>query len=119
IGRDDERGGLGWRTRVRLQADASGRLGQRAARSHRVVPVMTLPLATPELQDVLAMTFDPGTEVQVLAPAGELRLVVGRQTPTVIEERVGERTFRLDDTGFWQVHRDAPEVLVGAVRDAV
>src|SRR5580658_8375552 len=38
--------GTGWRTRVRLQVDADGRPGPFAARSHRVIEVNDLPLAT-------------------------------------------------------------------------
>lgn len=47
---DDERAGTGWRTRVRLHVDDQGRPGPFAARSHRVIPVTSLPLATAELE---------------------------------------------------------------------
>ena len=46
---DDERGGLGWRTRIDLVADADGRAGMRQFRSHDVLPLSTMPLATPEV----------------------------------------------------------------------
>ena len=39
---DDERNGLGWRTRVTLHADESGRLGPYAEKSHTVIPVKDL-----------------------------------------------------------------------------
>jgi tRNA/tmRNA/rRNA uracil-C5-methylase (TrmA/RlmC/RlmD family) len=42
-GRED---GTGWRTRVRLHVDETGRPGPFAARSHRVIAVDDLPLAT-------------------------------------------------------------------------
>ncbi|MFT4221197.1 MAG: class I SAM-dependent RNA methyltransferase, partial [Microbacterium sp.] len=42
--------GTGWRTRVSLHVDANGRIGPYAARSHRVVPVDGLPLATDGVQ---------------------------------------------------------------------
>ncbi|MDQ1563198.1 MAG: hypothetical protein QOI14_149, partial [Actinomycetota bacterium] len=38
--------GTGWRTRVRLHVDEQGRPGPFAARSHRVIEVRDLPLAT-------------------------------------------------------------------------
>jgi tRNA/tmRNA/rRNA uracil-C5-methylase (TrmA/RlmC/RlmD family) len=38
--------GTGWRTRVSLHVDADGNVGQYAARSHRVIPLEDLPLAT-------------------------------------------------------------------------
>jgi tRNA/tmRNA/rRNA uracil-C5-methylase (TrmA/RlmC/RlmD family) len=37
----------------------------------------------------------------------------------VIRERVGTREFRVDDTGFWQVHAAAPATLSAAVQDAI
>jgi tRNA/tmRNA/rRNA uracil-C5-methylase (TrmA/RlmC/RlmD family) len=50
---------------------------------------------------------------------GGARLIVGKQKPSVIRERVGERDFRVDDGGFWQVHRAAAETLTAAVQDAI
>jgi tRNA/tmRNA/rRNA uracil-C5-methylase (TrmA/RlmC/RlmD family) len=114
--------GTGWRTRVRLQVDADGRAGPFAARSHRVVAVTDLPLATTAVQDVapLAQRFPGEERVDVVEPStGSARLIVGRQKPTVIRERVGRRDFRVDDSGFWQVHRAAAETLTSAVQDAI
>lgn len=119
---DDERGGTGWRTRVRLHVDEAGRPGPYAARSHRVIPVTTLPLATDELAAVAPLgDLFPGQEnVDVLAPSiGGARLVIGTQKPSVITEVVGEREFRLHDTGFWQVHRAAASTLTAAVQEAI
>jgi tRNA/tmRNA/rRNA uracil-C5-methylase (TrmA/RlmC/RlmD family) len=114
--------GTGWRTRVRLHVDADGRPGPFAARSHRVIPVRDLPLATTGIGTVapLAELFPGQEHLDVLAPSvGEPRLVVGRQQPSVIQERVGERQFRLDDTGFWQVHTAAATTLTQAVQAAI
>jgi tRNA/tmRNA/rRNA uracil-C5-methylase (TrmA/RlmC/RlmD family) len=119
---DDERGGTGWRTRVRLHVDGEGRLGPFAARSHRVIPVTDLPLATDELaaSAPLADRFMGAQSVDVIAPStGGVRLVVDTQKPTVITEMVGGREFRLADQGFWQVHRSAAQALTTAVQDAV
>jgi tRNA/tmRNA/rRNA uracil-C5-methylase (TrmA/RlmC/RlmD family) len=120
---DDDADGLGWRTRIRLHVDASGTAGPYAARSHHVVPVRALPLATDRVAAAapLARGAMPGAElVDVLAPAdGGARLVIDAQAPTVVTERVGEREFLVDDTGFWQVHAAAPAVLTAAVRAAI
>jgi tRNA/tmRNA/rRNA uracil-C5-methylase (TrmA/RlmC/RlmD family) len=114
--------GTGWRTRERLHVAADGAVGPYAARSHRVVPVADLPLAVAGVRE-LAPLRDPmpgAGWVQVLAPSvGEPRLVIGDQKPTVIRERVGDRDFRVDDTGFWQVHTGAAAVLSSAVQDAI
>ncbi|MDM4762739.1 class I SAM-dependent RNA methyltransferase [Galbitalea sp. SE-J8] len=114
--------GSGWRTRVRLHVDESGRLGPFAARSHRVIPVDSLPLATAELEAgaPLGESFAGEQLVDVIAPStGGVRLVIGEQKPSTIVEVVGEREFELSDTGFWQVHRGAAAALTGAVQQAV
>jgi len=119
---DQARSGTGWRTRVRLHVDESGRLGPFAARSHRVIPVADLPLATEALAAgaPLGERFAGEEHVDVLAPStGGLRLIVGKQKPTTITELVGDREFRLADAGFWQVHREAAATLTRAVQEAI
>ncbi|KTR52624.1 class I SAM-dependent RNA methyltransferase [Curtobacterium oceanosedimentum] len=121
---DDEANGLGWRTRVRLHVDEDGTAGPFAARSHTVVPVASLPLATRVVQESAPLDRGamPGSSVvDVLAPSGAegARLVIDEQKPTVVTEAVGERSFTVDDNGFWQVHRQAPAVLTAAVQDLV
>jgi tRNA/tmRNA/rRNA uracil-C5-methylase (TrmA/RlmC/RlmD family) len=125
---DDEANGLGWRTRVRLHVAPDGTAGPFAARSHDVVPVASLPLATETVRGSAPLgrgTMPGASVVDVLAPSGAdgARLVIDEQKPTVVVETVGDgdavREFRVDDTGFWQVHRAAPEVLTAAVQDAV
>jgi tRNA/tmRNA/rRNA uracil-C5-methylase (TrmA/RlmC/RlmD family) len=119
---DEESGGTGWRTRVRLHVDDSGRIGPYAPRSHRVISVSDLPLATTEVAKAapLAERFPGHEHVDVLSPStGGARLVVGKQKPSTITEVVGNRSFRLADTGFWQVHRGAAETLTAAVQQAI
>jgi len=119
---DDERSGTGWRTRVRLHVDESGRPGPFAARSHRVIPVTDLPLATDALAAAapLDQNFSGFDHVDVLATStGGTRLVIGDQKPSAITEVVAGREFRLSDRGFWQVHRSAAETLTAAVQDAI
>ncbi|MCS5487450.1 TRAM domain-containing protein [Curtobacterium flaccumfaciens pv. beticola] len=121
---DDAANGLGWRTRVRLHVDEDGTAGPYASRSHTVVPVASLPLVTDVVQGSapLGRGALPGASVvDVLAPSGAegARLVIDTQAPTVVRELVGERAFAVDDTGFWQVHRQAPAVLTAAVQDLV
>ncbi|MCS0499503.1 class I SAM-dependent RNA methyltransferase [Protaetiibacter mangrovi] len=116
--------GGGWRTRERLHVADDGTVGPYAARSHRVIRVAGLPLGTDELREVAPlgerMPEHAGGAVEVLAPSvGGARLIVGRQAPSVIRERVGEREFRVDDSGFWQVHAAAPLALTRAVQDAI
>ncbi|TXK18391.1 class I SAM-dependent RNA methyltransferase, partial [Homoserinibacter sp. GY 40078] len=116
--------GGGWRTRERLHVASDGSIGPFAARSHRVIEVESLPLGVPELREVAPlgerMPEHASGTVEVVSPSvGSPRLIIGTQAPSVIRERVGEREFQLDDSGFWQVHRAAPETLTRAVQEAV
>jgi tRNA/tmRNA/rRNA uracil-C5-methylase (TrmA/RlmC/RlmD family) len=114
--------GEAWRTRERLHVSADGTVGPYAARSHRVIPVSDLPLVVQGARELAPLDEPmPGVaSVQVLAPSvGGARLVVDAQAPSVIRERVGDREFRVDDTGFWQVHAAAPFALTTAVQEAV
>jgi tRNA/tmRNA/rRNA uracil-C5-methylase (TrmA/RlmC/RlmD family) len=116
--------GGGWRTRERLHVAEDGTVGPYSARSHRVIKVASLPLATPALAEVAPigerMPEHAGEDVIALAPSiGGARLILGAQAPTVIRERVGEREFRVDDGGFWQVPAAAPLALTRAVQEAI
>ncbi len=113
-------GGLtGWRTRLRFAVDGDGRLGFRGRRSHGVVP---LPpegclIADSPPYDEARQVAEPGEEVVVavgtwtstsLGP----RLGIG---PDPVRQRVSGRTFDVAADGFWQAHREAPEILTRAV----
>jgi tRNA/tmRNA/rRNA uracil-C5-methylase (TrmA/RlmC/RlmD family) len=114
--------GTGWRTRLRLHVDDAGRPGPFAARSHRVIAVGDVPLATAAVAETapLDQRFPGEEHIDVLEPStGGARLIIGKQKPMVIRERVGDREFRLDDGGFWQVHSAAAETLTLAVQDAI
>jgi len=140
---DDERGGLGYRTRIDLVADGEGRAGMRRFRSHDVVALDGMPLATEavaalaDAEGVWTRRWQPGARLELVAPesGAEPMLLVddvpwrrGRAdtrpnarravTETV---RVGgaEHGYRVAADGFWQVHRAAPDLLAGTVLDAV
>ena len=115
--------GTGWRTRVSLHVDDDGRVGPFAPRSHRVVETPDLPLATAAIADAaadlrgsapgridLVQPFDGRVRV-IARPDGAAAAGAGE----VVEERVGDRAFRVDAGGFWQVHR----LAAGALTDTV
>lgn len=135
---DDARGGLAWRTRIDLVADADGRAGMRGFRSHDVVALDAMPLATEHVAalDLLGRRWRPGARIEAVAPAdGSPPLVLvddvpfdlqrGRPDPrpnarAAVREVVTaadgvSRTYRVAAAGFWQVHREAPALLVDAV----
>lgn len=62
----DAGNGLGWRTRMRYAVTATGEIGLRAARSHRVIPAAQCPLADDRIRRSLA---------DYVAPSGAHTLV--------------------------------------------
>jgi tRNA/tmRNA/rRNA uracil-C5-methylase (TrmA/RlmC/RlmD family) len=122
---DSAADGTGWRTRVRLHVADDGTVGPYAARSHRVIPVADLPLAAAEVARIapLAERFPGAQFVDVVAPStGNPHVLIEtgtRARRTAITEQVGQRSFRLDVRGFWQVHRDAAATLTAAVQEAI
>ena len=127
----DELDGTGWRTRISLHVDKDGFVGPYAARSHNVIHVDDMPLATHavEMAAPLDGRFPGAASVDVVAPStGRVQILVaeadakGKRKPTprnVITERVGDREFKLDASGFWQVHSSAAETLTKAVQEAI
>ncbi|MFK4788833.1 class I SAM-dependent RNA methyltransferase [Microbacterium sp. ZW T5_56] len=121
---DGETDGLRWRTRVSLHVDDAGNVGPYAARSHRVIPVEQLPLATLPIERAADKLFaGRGDRIDLVQPAdGRVRVVNRRaeQDPReqhdVIIETVGDRGFQVDADGFWQVHRGAAATLDAAIR---
>ena len=127
---DDETNGLGYRTRVRLHVDPeTGVVGPYAARSRRVIPVESLPLASDGIAQIAPLhDLMPGVEtVDLVAPAADdprmLLTLAGEKDRAgardAIQELVEDRGFVVRAGGFWQVHREAPVVLFDAVRDAI
>lgn len=132
--------GTRWRTRVSLHVDDAGRVGPYAARSHRVIAVDDLPLATDAIARAAA-DLDGGVpgRIDLVEPADSRVRVLARPahgTPRdknargtrrrgpqpareVIVERVGGREFRVDAGGFWQVHRGAAVALSDLVAKAL
>lgn len=123
--------GTRWRTRVSLHVDDDGRVGAYAARSHRVIPTETLPLATAAIERAAAGLGRPAPgRVDLVQPAdGHVRILVhpstdaarkgraARRSNEVVVEHVGARRFRVDADGFWQVHRLAASTLTTVVAE--
>ncbi len=123
-----EENGTGWRTRVRLHVAEDGTAGPYAARSHRVIPVTDLPLATAEAQAIAPLDekFTSVDHIDVVVPSSGNPFVLQGSADRAVKhkaqrivEKVGDREFRLDARGFWQVHRDAAQTLTTAVQTAI
>ena len=130
---DDERGGLAYRTRVSVIADAEGRAAMRLARSHDVRALTAMPLATPDAEAaLLGERFPAGSTIAVVDPSGgdifvtvngdrwhggkrDTRPNAARRVREVVRSGDGEHAMVVDATGFWQVHREAPSLLATRV----
>jgi tRNA/tmRNA/rRNA uracil-C5-methylase (TrmA/RlmC/RlmD family) len=121
--------GLGSRTRVRYAIDANARLSMRRYRSHETVQVDRCRLAVEEIQnaDTSRTSLVPGNDLQVLYVPGQdvdepIFLEIGWEgeghlkTSSALRERlgvhVGDYSYVVSPTSFWQIHRRAPEFLV-------
>lgn len=118
--------GLDWRTRVQFAVVPDGTLGLRKHRSHDVVPLDRCLISHPDLPAVLERRWPGAETVEARCSTDGDQLVVEstRSTvlvegPEVLRETVGERTFEVTGSGFWQVHPGAAGVLVDAVMSAL
>ncbi len=120
--------GTGWRTRVSLHVDSEGRIGPYAARSHTVIGLDALPLATPAVEEAaLRLTRAAPGRLDLVQPAdGRVRTVARparaarrHAAREVVVERASGRDFRVDADGFWQVHRRAADTLAALVAAAL
>jgi tRNA/tmRNA/rRNA uracil-C5-methylase (TrmA/RlmC/RlmD family) len=127
---DQARGGLAWRSRVEFTADQRGRLAMYAPWSDRLVPIDSMPLAHEDIQAAQpwAETYRPHSRMAWVRSSGRpdqgprltaVELASGTPGPGVVWEHVelasrDDLVYRVDPTGFWQVHRLAPAVLVQA-----
>ena len=116
--------GLGWRTRVELSVDETGRAGLRKHRSHDLVPVDTCLIADPRVlaTGVLEQDWAGEQSVDVVAPSVGDPVVVpvpGAEAVPVVTEAVrGDRfsgEFEVSARGFWQVHPAAATTFVDTV----
>jgi tRNA/tmRNA/rRNA uracil-C5-methylase (TrmA/RlmC/RlmD family) len=100
---------LGWRTRMQYVGLPGGGVGLRKHRSHDVVPVEECLIAAPDARTtVVEEVVRPGGRGASTRP-------VGHDQPQAVVEHVLGRHFRVAADGFWQVHPEAPRVLVETV----
>ncbi|MSW87016.1 MAG: TRAM domain-containing protein, partial [Actinobacteria bacterium] len=113
--------GLGWRTRVRFAVDSEGHAGLRPHRSHDVLTIDRCLIAHPAITalDITAEVWPQAREVLAVAPSSGEALAQAdpRHTGTRVLEKAAGREWKVDFTGFWQVHPGAADALVNVVGD--
>jgi tRNA/tmRNA/rRNA uracil-C5-methylase (TrmA/RlmC/RlmD family) len=114
-------GATGWRTRVRLDTTADGRAGfHRFHSAELITDLRCAQLPDGMLAGIDERSWPAGAHLYVaLDDDGRRHVVqsgprVGRRAPTRVVEgdyeavqRVGDRTWRVPVTAFWQAHREA------------
>jgi tRNA/tmRNA/rRNA uracil-C5-methylase (TrmA/RlmC/RlmD family) len=128
-------GATGWRTRVRLDVAAdgvqAGRAGFHRYHSGDLVTELTCgQVPASMLAGLSESTWAPGAQLHVALDDDGVRHVVQtgprsdrKATTRVVDgayeatQRVGERTWRIPVTAFWQAHRDAASVYSRLVRE--
>lgn len=135
-----ERGGWNWRTRFSLVADATGHLGMNKFHTNEVVPLETMPLGSEKAlafcaeNRIFERSYIPGQQVRIVAPnisdatallgsdKSWVELRTGKAPGNVIEEvQVADfhETYQVASQGFWQIHKDAPLMLLTQVAAAL
>jgi tRNA/tmRNA/rRNA uracil-C5-methylase (TrmA/RlmC/RlmD family) len=111
----------GWRTRVRLDTTGEGRAGfHRYHSSELVTELNCAQLPAGMLDGLNDWMWPAGAQLHVAIDDESVRHIVqsgprtGRKIATLVAEgryeavqRVGERSWRVPVTSFWQAHRDA------------
>jgi tRNA/tmRNA/rRNA uracil-C5-methylase (TrmA/RlmC/RlmD family) len=121
---DDAANGLGYRTRVQLHVDEWGTAGPYRERTHQVVETKDLPLAVEDIRELglHLKNWSGVSKIEIAASnTGNLQYSVDKKIKgdERLVERAAGRTFRISGGGFWQVHRQAPDLLAGAVTGAI
>jgi len=123
---DDERGGLGYRTRVSAVADKQGRAAMTVFGTSDRKRLTAMPLAVPAAEEaLLAARATPGTRIEVAVSADGRSHVgwadSGDRSAVIEHVNVAGKDieFRVRSTDFWQVHRKAPAILAQAVLDGI
>ena len=131
--------GTATRTRVSLTVTDDGEPGMHAFRSGTVLPLHRLPLAVAAITEIGLLErsrwrahYRPGMRIEAVAPSGgepvvllddriltaQARSTGRRRVQEVVDASalgLGELTYSVHAEGFWQVHVDAPRVLVERV----
>ena len=111
---------LHWRTRAILNIAGSGKAGFFGSRSHNSIQIADCLTCVPELKltEITSRTWQPNTKLEISANKSGDRIIADAaviEGPQELVEVVGENTFQVSHSSFWQSHKSAPTVLTDAV----
>jgi tRNA/tmRNA/rRNA uracil-C5-methylase (TrmA/RlmC/RlmD family) len=110
--------GLHWRSRMDFAISKNGKLGLFSSRSNEITEIDGCQIALDAINDPVIFDRnwkgDDRLEVAV-SNSGERNVSRGGRSisgPTQLHEKVGEFTYEISPTSFWQAHVNAPETLM-------
>jgi tRNA/tmRNA/rRNA uracil-C5-methylase (TrmA/RlmC/RlmD family) len=115
--------GLHWRTRMDFAISKNGKPGLYSARSKEVTEIDKCLIAVEAINDptMFARNWKGEDRLEVaVSSSGEKNVSRGGRSisgPTQLHEVVGEQTFEISPTSFWQSHSAAPQTLTKLVMD--
>jgi len=109
--------GLRWRTRNRYSRIGDSAVGMKIPRSHSVVEINDCLIAVEGSVALAQEKVHLGRgDISTAQSSTGQHVVVDKQGGPWLDEKVGERSWRIHAGSFWQVHRNAPKVFVETVR---
>jgi len=119
----EPKNGLNWRTRMDFAISKNGKPGLFSARSKEVTEIDKCLIAVEAINDdaMFARNWKGDDRLEVaVSSSGEKNVSRGGRSisgPTQLHEVVGEHTYEISPTSFWQSHSAAPETLSKLVMD--
>ncbi len=110
--------GLHWRSRMDFAISKNGKLGLFSSRSNEITEIDGCQIALDAIND--PVIFDRNWKGEdrlevAVSNSGERNVSRGGRSisgPTQLHEKVGEFTYEISPTSFWQAHVNAPETLL-------
>ena len=115
--------GLHWRTRMDFAISKNGKPGLYSARSKEVTEIDKCLIAVEAINDpaMFARNWKGEDRLEVaVSSSGEKNVSRGGRSisgPTQLHEVVGEHTYEISPTSFWQSNSAAPQTLTKLVMD--
>lgn len=109
--------GLRWRTRNRYSRIGGVSVGMKMPRSHTVIEIDDCLIAVEgSVQLAQEKIHIGGGDISTAQSSTGQHVVVDQRGGPWLDEKVGERSWRIHAGSFWQVHKEAPKVFVETVR---
>lgn len=107
--------GVGYRTRSRFAVNDAGNLAMRKFHSNELIEIDSCLIASAELNAVTKSGWEPGHDVTIVQGSDEVLVLTDREYVPEIVYQNQYGSWRVPAGDFWQVHREAPVILIEEV----